>query len=246
MIREIYVVGDESRLVVKKIFREFRKTETVIHSIKPIVDRLSFMPDKRVHVVLCLSEDVNFAVVRRLAEFQSQGLVYLYIIGSMPMSIEEGDFLRKVPSVRFSTYSVDIPKLMDLMENNEIAKKRILVVDDEPILLRSIKEWLGDEYEVSVVNSGESALEFLVKHTADLILLDYKMPSMDGPEVLKRIRSNPFMKKMPVIFLTANNSKEDILSVVNLKPDGYILKTESPDELKNSVREFFKNRVVVY
>ena len=125
-----------------------------------------------------------------------------------------------------------------------IEKKHILVVDDEPIILRSIKVWLGDDFHLSLVSSGEMALEFLDMHPVDLVLLDYKMPTMDGPKVLDHIRSDDRLTNLPVIFLTANNDRESILNVMQLKPDGYILKTKAPDEIKQAIVDFFKNRVI--
>ena len=120
-------------------------------------------------------------------------------------------------------------------------KKRILVVDDEPLLLRSIKGWLGTDFAVFLVNSGQNALSFLDMHPVDLVLLDYMMPGMDGPEVLKRIRGGTH-KELPVIFLTANSDSRDETNVMQLKPDGYILKTLSPEEIKQAVQDFFKER----
>ena len=131
------------------------------------------------------------------------------------------------------------------MEKNDVIKKRILVVDDEPIMLRSIKNWLGDQFEVSLVNSGETALQFLDMHPIDLVLLDYKMPTMTGPKVLQKIRTDKNMKDLPVIFLTAKNDKESIMSVVHMKPEGYILKTQSPEEIKQAVMDFFNKRIIV-
>ena len=110
---------------------------------------------------------------------------------------------------------------MNQYSNN---KKRILVVDDEPILLRSIKLWLDNEYDLILVNSGETALQFLETHIVDLVLLDYRMPMMDGPEVLAAIRNNIKLKNLPVIFLTANNDRQSVITAMQFKPDGYFSK----------------------
>ena len=130
------------------------------------------------------------------------------------------------------------------MERNSNRKKQILVVDDEPIILRSIKVWLGDDFHLSLVNSGEMALEFLDMHPVDLVLLDYKMPTMDGPAVLEAIRKDERLSNLPVIFLTANNDRQSVINAMQYKPDGYILKSKSPEEIKSTVVDFFKNRVI--
>ena len=130
------------------------------------------------------------------------------------------------------------------MERNSSRKKQILVVDDEPIILRSIKVWLGDEFNLSLVNSGEMALEFLDMHPVDLVLLDYKIPTMDGPAVLSAIRNDSRLSNLPVIFLTANNDRQSVINAMQFKPDGYILKSKSPEEIKSAVVDFFKNRTI--
>ena len=81
-------------------------------------------------------------------------------------------------------------------------------------------------------------------HPVDLVLLDYKMPTMDGPSVLEAIRNDKRLANLPVIFLTANNDRQSVINVMQLKPDGYILKSKSPDEIKEAVIDFFKHRVI--
>lgn len=245
MVREIFVVGNKSRLVVKSLIDELEKSECAINYIEPNVERLKYLPSQRLHMVVCLSEDMRFEVVDFLAKHQKTNGSYLYIVGTMNFSLEEEEIAKKIPAVRFPSYSIKVQQLLEAMEKNDIAKKRVLVVDDEPIMLRSIKTWLGDDFEVSLVNSGEAALQFLDMHPVDAVLLDYKMPTMDGPEVLKRIRLDANLKSLPVIFLTARNDRESVMSVMSLKPEGYILKTKSPAEIKQAVVDYFKNRIIV-
>ena len=95
------------------------------------------------------------------------------------------------------------------------------------------------------MNSGETAIEFLCTHPIDLILLDYKMPTMSGADVLRQIRAVPKMKDTPVIFLTAYSDRSSVMDVMKLRPEGYILKSKSPDEIKKTVVDFFKNRIVM-
>ena len=94
-----------------------------------------------------------------------------------------------------------------------------------------------------LLRSHRAALEFLESHFVDLVLLDYKMPTMDGPSVLEAIRSNEKLKDTPVIFLTASNDRQSVITAMQYKPDGYILKSETPEEIKTAVVDFFKNRL---
>ncbi len=245
MVKDIYVVGDISRLVVKSIIEELKRTDCEIHHVEPEVERLKYLPTERLHLVLCLSEEIPFEVLQFISKLQKNIGLYLYTFGSKDFSIEEDEFFKKMPAVRFPTNTINLIQFLEYMERNDIAKKRILVVDDEPIMLRSIKNWLGDDFEVSLVNSGEAALQFLDMHPVDLVLLDYKMPVMDGPTVLKRIRLDKNKKNFPVIFLTAKNDRESVMTVMSLKPDGYILKSKEPAEIKKAVMDFFNNRIII-
>ena len=75
------------------------------------------------------------------------------------------------------------------------------------------------------------AIKFLLKRPVDLILLDYEMPIVDGPQVLQMLRQEPATEHIPVIFLTGVGTKEAVQRVMSLKPDGYILKSTSRDNL---------------
>ncbi len=133
--------------------------------------------------------------------------------------------------------------LCDYMKNNgKQNKKKILVVDDSGVVLRSVKEWLGDTYQVFMANSGVMAIKYLTSNHPDLILLDYEMPVLDGSKVLEMIRSDPEFSSMPIIFLTGKSDKESVQKVMALKPDGYLLKTMQPYQLKKAVDDFFEKR----
>lgn len=121
----------------------------------------------------------------------------------------------------------------------EKQKRNILVVDDDSTMLRTLRLWLSDKYKVYMANSGASAIALLEKNKVDLILLDYEMPEADGPQVLRMLRENPATRETPVMFLTARTDKESILSVMELKPEKYLLKTMPPDDLMNNIDEFF-------
>lgn len=247
MARELYLVGDGSRLLVKNLQGELKEAGFTVQVVAPIPERLEKLPaDKPIHVMLILSEGLDFQAVRTVAKLREATGLHIYTVGSLG-NIDIGDkaFFDRLPSTRFSSVaSLDAATLLHFVDRNDAERKRLLVVDDEPLLLRSIKGWLGDEFDVSLVTSGEVALEFLVENPVDLVLLDYKMPKMDGPDTLMKIRLNETIKNTPVIMLTAANDRESVMRAMKMKPDGYLLKTKSPEEIKESVRDFFKNRIV--
>ncbi|GFI22902.1 sensor histidine kinase TodS [Lachnospiraceae bacterium] len=121
-------------------------------------------------------------------------------------------------------------------------KKKILVVDDSGAMLRNVKGWLEDKYQVILANSGAMAIKYLSTNRPDLVLLDYEMPIVDGKQVLGMIRSESEFSDIPVIFLTSKGDKESVMQVMELKPDGYLLKTMPPEQIKQSVDTFFEKK----
>ena len=122
------------------------------------------------------------------------------------------------------------------------SKKKILVVDDSGAMLRNIKGWLEDKYQVILANSGAMAIKYLATNRPDLVLLDYEMPVVDGRQVLEMIRTETEFSDIPVIFLTSKNDKESILKVMELKPEGYLLKTMEPNKIVQEINTFFEKR----
>ena len=121
-------------------------------------------------------------------------------------------------------------------------KKSILIVDDDPNYLRLIREWLKDDYKIYMANSGLQAIKLLGINNVDLILLDYEMPITSGPQVLQMIRDDEETKNIPIVFLTGKDDKESVVSVLALKPDGYILKTSGKEEIIATVQKLFMSR----
>lgn len=120
----------------------------------------------------------------------------------------------------------------------DYSKKHILVVDDDPEQLTQIKEHLKEFYEVTLVSSGRNVVRYLQKYHVDLILLDYLMPEMDGPQVLSLLRQNTDYKDIPVVFLTGVSEKETVIkTLTELKPEGYVLKPSRKSELVAKIIE---------
>ncbi len=120
-------------------------------------------------------------------------------------------------------------------------KRRILIVDDDPSFAKMVREWIRDFYRVDIVTAGMQAISFLLKvpeeEKVNLILLDYEMPVVDGPQVLQMLRQEPATADIPVIFLTGIGSKDAVERVMELKPDGYILKSTTREQLLMSLRK---------
>ena len=105
----------------------------------------------------------------------------------------------------------------------------ILTVDDEPRFVRLIEANLSAAgYKVLTANDGEAALEVIVSHQPDLVLLDVMMPEINGFEVLDRIRE---FSNVPVIMLTAKGEETDRVEGLNRGADDYVVKPFSATEL---------------
>ncbi len=123
------------------------------------------------------------------------------------------------------------------MLNSATGPKRVLVIDDDPLMLNVVKSELKNKYQVATAISGKTGLKFLESKTADLILLDYEMPGEDGPAVLEKLRANEQTKNIPVVFLTGINSREKIEKVLAMKPHGYLLKPIQHDKLITTIQQ---------
>lgn len=123
---------------------------------------------------------------------------------------------------------------------DENSLKHILVIDDDPLMLRVIKEELKADYNVATAISGKIGLQFLQRKKTDLVLLDYEMPEENGAEVLEKIRANESTKNLPVVFLTGIKDKEKIKKVLSLKPQGYLLKPINHDMLVQTINQVLK------
>lgn len=121
----------------------------------------------------------------------------------------------------------------------EAAPKKILIIDDDIVMLRTISNWLTDLFTVSVAKSGAAGLQYLAKETPDLILLDYEMPVCDGLQTLQMIRSEENLKEIPVFFLTAVDDIGQVKKALELKPQGYILKSKGADYLISKIENYF-------
>ena len=142
--------------------------------------------------------------------------------------------------VNVKNMTLDIKTYLE--EHDQKKKLKILAVDDSGVILNNIKNWLGDKYQVMLADSGLSAIKCMTLNRPDLILLDYEMPVCDGRQTLAMIRENSEFKDIPVIFLTGKQDKQSILQVMDLKPEGYLLKTMKPVDVVRNIDEFFEKQ----
>jgi len=116
---------------------------------------------------------------------------------------------------------------------------RILVVDDFATMRRIIRNLLRDSdlKNVTEAEDGEAALKILQESTIDLVITDWSMPNMTGIDLLRSIRADEYLKTIPVLLVTAEAKREQILEAVTLGVNGYIIKPFTAETLKEKLEK---------
>ncbi len=121
--------------------------------------------------------------------------------------------------------------------------QKIMLIDDEEDI-RTIAELslanIGG-FDVLLVDNGAEGLKLATSETPDLILLDVVMPGMDGPEVIKVLKSEESTKDIPVIFMTAKTEEDEVLELISLGAVAVIAKPFDPMTLPDQIREKMSN-----
>ncbi len=121
-------------------------------------------------------------------------------------------------------------------------KRSILLINEEVAFLRNMLGVLSEKYEVTAVRSGEHAMKILASDIPDLIIMDYNMPVMSGPEVFEKIRKNPDTANVPIMFLTDMSDRETVMNAMQMKPEGYMLKSDGSKALLETISGIFVSR----
>lgn len=120
-------------------------------------------------------------------------------------------------------------------------KSNILVVDDEPVARQSLSEILRLEgYSVNSVPNGQAAVEYVRTHPVELVVVDLRMPGMDGLEVVQVV--NQISPETEVILLTAFGTTETAIQALRLRVHDYLLKPAPPAQVVNSVKKGLARR----
>lgn len=247
MRKRILLIGDGKSFMVSSIAKELKDERFEVIQASPNVTEIERIENKpSVYLIYIDDLDEMQELFVYLKDKAVENDVSVSIIGS-PDEIEKAR--SKVAEESIAAVferPVNVKelgqKMKQVVENEDLRlqKKKILVVDDDGTMLRAIKSWLSEKYQVFMVDSGIAAITFLAKNEVDLVLLDYEMPVTTGPQVLEMLRSEPSTSDIPVMFLTVKSDKDSVMKVVNLKPEKYLLKTMPPAELLANIDDFFE------
>jgi CheY-like chemotaxis protein len=245
---KVVLIGDTKRFMVNSLVKGIRENDIEVTAIPPSVAEIRNVdPDIKLYIIF-MGDDMSSDAINYLYNQMNQNGYIIYAIGS---NEELNSLYNFIPEAAFKKTYLRPLNIQDLVVDlqagfydveTQASKKKILVVDDDGVMLRTIKGWLEFEYSVYMANSGVDAITFLAKNKVDLVLLDYEMPITDGPTVLSMIRAQKELQDLPVMFLTAKDDKESVVKVLELHPEKYLLKNSDPGELVASIDEFFMGR----
>jgi len=118
---------------------------------------------------------------------------------------------------------------------------RVLVVDDEPDLLELVRFHLTQAgFEVETVRDGRQGLEAIRRRRPSLVVLDWMLPDLSGTEVCRQVRSDPALRDLPILLLTAKAEEVDRVVGFELGADDYVTKPFSPRELALRVQAILR------
>jgi CheY-like chemotaxis protein len=147
---------------------------------------------------------------------------------------------RAVPA-KAATPAVEAPQPRRRATDEPLAPSRILVVDDDPDTLKLFEQLFKEEYQVATASNGQAALDLCrADPRPDLLLMDVKMPGMDGFEVVSQLHTRSETAQIPVIFVTDEENEETKLKGMELGAVDFLLKSSDPKALRARVRNFIK------
>ncbi len=245
----IALLYDKPSLLISSMKSQFEALGHIVCVSELSMSELSKIKDKQDAVMIYADEDLsdNTEALVYIKDKALENDMGIFVGGDkeeidrlnaiVPNTILVGKFTRPI-NIK------NVVEVIDAYVNDETrtARKKVLVVDDSGAMLRNVKGWLEDKYDVALANSGAQAIRYLSVDRPDLILLDYEMPVANGKQVLEMIRSEMSFQDIPVIFLTSKADKQSVIDVMSLRPEGYLLKTMPPDEIVKSVDDFFEKK----
>ncbi|MGN0651281.1 MAG: response regulator [Oscillospiraceae bacterium] len=150
---------------------------------------------------------------------------------------EEADYLAKLRSPDYNSKEEPEPEAEEQMIEVSSGRKRLLIIDDDRQVLKVLKLGLEGKYDVTTMANGKVAEKYLENHTADLIILDYEMPVVNGADVFKHLKGIKHAANIPVVFLTGVADSARIMEVMALQPAGYLLKPIDMERLYETIHK---------
>ena len=229
MKEKILYISDRPSMGADILIKSLDNTFEISHARS--VDEISYIPK----IIL-----VSLAGLENSDKIKTFSNAKIFLLGTQA-EIDNAKFSGSECFVKPFNANEIREKLLNLSQNSNAITKTLLLVDDDAVMIRTLREGLSTSYKVLPANSGANALKILERAKPDLILLDYEMPEMNGPQVLETLRNNTELAKIPVMFLTAKTDSGSIEKIEALHPQGHMLKTLPLKEIKAIIQKFFDN-----
>ena len=250
MENNVLVISQKETFIAMTLQKNLKNAGFGVYYSAPDVQKKSEFRDQ-VNIYLFYMDEgsaVDMDTVVYLKDMSIEEDTMVILIGS-PDEFKEATKILPYDNMAASfTRPLDMRQFMDKMkeltdkQEIENRKKRVLIVDDDVTFLKMAYTWLKDKYRVSIVNSGMQAITWLAKNKADVVLLDYEMPVADGPSILEMLKSETGTDSIPVFILTGKSDLGSVKKVMELKPQGYLLKASGKDSLLDELEKFFISR----
>ena len=241
----VLVVDDEPDIV--SVIREYLEREgyetlTAYDGKEAVKMALENKPDV-ITLDLMMPEMDGFEVIERLKEDERTKdipIIIISVISAMKdkkktFRLGVADYITKPLTSKRLALSIDE---IQRWINGDKKSRKILIVDDEPDIVRVVEESLSKEgYQTFKACDGEEALNIAHKESPDLIITDIGMPKMDGFELIKRLKEDGQTKNIPVIVLTIRDLEPDRVHALGLGVQEYLTKPFFGDHLVAKIEE---------
>ena len=248
-IGKVLIISERESFLARGLLTKLEASSIPVSYLYADIKKLAPVVSDTSLFVLFLSDelDENLETLIYLKDIIEEKGIGLIVIGE---KIQYESFIKTMKEqnvTEFFRRPLEIDNLMKSINayvdehSGDKKKKTVLIVDDDITYMRTVYEWLKGRYHVGMASNGVQAISYLAKNSADLILLDYEMPIANGPQVLSMLKNDSETGQIPVMFLTGHGEKERVMSVMNLKPVDYLLKTIDKNSLLQKLDLFFAN-----
>ncbi len=249
-MRKILIVGDFSneKSEANNFLAQHFHTQLCTNNAKIVKSMLKLYSPDLVLMDIDSFESINVDIFETIKEYNPELPVITYgreLKKQMFISYYYSGQCKHLPQVNREIIITEICKEFSMNADAilnavvETDKKNIIVVDDNPVLLRNMRNMLQDKYRVTLATSAAQCMKAMGQDKPDLIILDYEMPVVDGRQTLEMIRAEEDYKDVPVIFLTGIADKEHVDAVLDLKPAGYFVKPPMQTKIINAIENIF-------
>ena len=242
---EVLVVDDDEdtrRLVARRLQKEGFST-TEVASGTDVLERLKSVKPSLMVLDLVMPDMDGFEVLRIL---RHTGVTFpVIVLTGKDLTKEEQGFLREALASVIRKGGMAIENLVQQTKDTVIKRRsiemarlpRVLYVEDIAQNRDIVRRYTRGVFQLIEAEDGEAGVERAAEERPDAILMDLSLPRLDGWEATRRIRSNPELKRIPIIALTAHASREDMERARDAGCNAYLTKPVDCDELLGTIRQ---------